>query len=136
MENPRLSIGKLAATSGCKIPTIRYYEEIGLLGPSPRTEGGHRMYREDDARRLTFIRRSRELGFSLESIRSLIDLSTDQGRSCAEIDSIASEHLHEILAKIDSLVAMRDALADLLEQCRKTTVIECRIIDALSAAEA
>jgi DNA-binding transcriptional MerR regulator len=121
--------------SGCKVPTIRYYEDIGLLDPSPRTEGGHRVYGEEDAKRLTFIRRSRELGFSLDAIRSLLDLTIDRERSCAEVDTIATEHLEETLAKIRSLEAMRDALVDLLDQCRRTTIVECRVIDALSSAE-
>lgn len=93
----RLPIGQLAARSDCKVPTIRYYERIGLLDASPRTEGGHRIYGEDEVKRLVFIRRSRELGFSLEAVRSLLDLSTDRDRSCAEVDAIASEHLDEVL---------------------------------------
>jgi DNA-binding transcriptional MerR regulator len=127
-----LSIGQLAARSGCKIPTIRYYEDIGLLEPAPRTDGGHRTYGRDAVMRLVFIRRGRELGFSLDEIRSLIDLSTDYDRSCAEIDAIATGHLEAILERIDALSAMRDALREVLEQCQRTTVIECRVIEALS----
>ncbi|GMU40611.1 MAG: hypothetical protein AMXMBFR23_14770 [Chloroflexota bacterium] len=132
MTSARFSIGELAARSGCKIPTIRYYEEIGLLGQSERTEGGQRRYDEDAARRLVFIRRSRELGFSLEMIRSLLDLSGDRDRSCAEVDGIATEHLAEIDERIASLIAMREALSDVVDQCRRTTILECRVIDALS----
>jgi DNA-binding transcriptional MerR regulator len=87
-------------------------------------------------KQLLFIRRSRELGFSLEAIRSLLDLSADRESSCAEVDAIASEHLDEILDKIRSLTAMRDALRDLIEQCRKTTIVECRVIDALLSGHA
>ena len=132
MTSARFSIGELAARSGCKVPTIRYYEDIGLLGQSERTEGGQRRYDEDAARQLVFIRRSRELGFSLDMIRSLLDLSSERDRSCAEVDAIATEHLTEIDERITSLLAMRDALGDVIDQCRRTTILECRVIDALS----
>ena len=128
MTSARFSIGELAARSGCKVPTIRYYEDIGLLGQSERTEGGQRRYDEDAARQLVFIRRSRELGFSLDMIRSLLDLSGERDRSCAEVDAIATEHLTEIDERITSLLAMRDVV----DQCRRTTILECRVIDALS----
>lgn len=130
----RFSIGELAARSGCKVPTIRYYEEIGLLERPERTEGGQRRYTEAAARRLVFIRRSRELGFSLDAIRSLLDLSGDRDHSCAEVDEIATEHIAEIDERMASLAAMRDALHDVVEQCRRTTILECRVIDALSPA--
>ncbi len=136
MPEPRLSIGQLAARTGCKVPTVRYYEGIGLLGEATRTEGGHRLYGEADVRRLVFIRKSRDLGFALDAVRSLLDLAQNRERSCAEVDTIASEHLDEVGEKLRHLSAMRDALQDLLEQCRHTTITECRIIDALSPAAA
>lgn len=132
MSGNSLSIGQLAEQSGCKVPTIRYYEGVGLLATAQRTDGGHRLYGEDAVRRLSFIKRSRELGFSLDEVRSLLALSTNGDSSCAEIDAIATEHLQEVLLKLDSLASMRDALTDLIEQCRRTTVVECRIIEALS----
>lgn len=127
-----ISIGELANRSGCKAPTIRYYEDIGLLPESPRTEGGHRQYDDDAVKRLIFIKRSRELGFPLEEVRSLLELSVDRRRSCAEVDAIASGHLREVDERIGALAAMRDALADLIEQCQRTTILECRVIEALS----
>lgn len=132
MPKTKLSIGQLAATSGCKVPTIRYYEAIGLLERPLRTDGGHRTFGADDAKRLSFIRRSRELGFSLDAIRSLLNLSSDENRSCAEVDEIATELLNDTVARMRSLEAMRDALLDLLDQCQKTTIVECRVIEALS----
>lgn len=132
VETAKFSIGELAARSGCKVPTIRYYEGVGLLEQSSRTEGGQRRYGEDAVRRLVFVRHSRELGFSLETIQSLIDLSSDRDRSCTEVDVIATEHLAEIEDRLQSLVAMRDALSDVIDQCRRTTILECRVIDALS----
>lgn len=136
MSSTTFSIGELAARSGCKVPTIRYYESIGLIAPSQRTDGGHRLYGDEDARRLAFIRGSRELGFTLEMVRSLLDLASDRDRPCSEVDAIASTHFGDIERKIESLTSMRDALADLIDQCRHTTVLECRIIDALSPAGA
>lgn len=131
----KFSIGELSARSGCKVPTIRYYEDIGLLEESERTEGGQRRYDEDSARRLVFIRRSRELGFSLDTIRSLLDLSSQRDRPCAEVDALATEHLVEVDERLASLMAMREALGDLIDQCRHTTILECRVIDALSPVQ-
>ena len=127
-----MSIGQLSRLSDCRIPTIRYYEQIGLLPLPRRSEGGHRLYGEEALRRLVFIRRSRDLGFSLDAIRSLISLSEEQDRSCAEVDVIASARLAEVQEKLRALARMEDALEDLLEQCRHTTVLECRILEALS----
>lgn len=135
MPGPTLSIGELAQQSGCKVPTIRYYEEIGLLSPPLRTEGGHRVYDSEAARQLFFIHRSRELGFSLKAIRSLLALSASTDAPCTDVDAIAGQHLNDILGKISALSSMRDALSDLIEQCRKTTIIECRVIDALQPVD-
>lgn len=131
MVETTFSIGEVSRKTGCKPPTIRYYEAIGLFGAAGRTEGGHRTYGAEDIRRLAFIRRGRELGFSLDGIRSLLDLSADPERSCADVDALATEHLAEIQSKIAALSAMRDALEDLLEQCHRTTIVECRVLDAL-----
>jgi DNA-binding transcriptional MerR regulator len=127
-----LSIGQLGARTGCKVPTIRYYEDVGLLSKARRTEGGHRVYGEEDVRRLSFIQRSRKLGFSLDAVRSLIELSTNRDRSCAEVDLLATAHLNEVEDKIRLLSSMREALEDLVKQCRHTTIYECRVIEALS----
>ncbi len=132
MPKTAFSIGELATQAGCKVPTIRYYESIGLLGEAPRTDGGHRAYGHDEVKRLTFIRRSRELGFSLDSIRSLLDLAGNSERPCAEVDLLVMEHLGEIAEKLRLLSAMRAALQDMLDQCRHTTIHECRVIEALS----
>lgn len=132
--NEQFSIGELGRRSGCKVATIRYYEDIGLLAPSPRTSGGHRQYGDDAVHRLVFIRRSRELGFTLDEIRSLLELARQEERSCAEVDALASAHVQEIDQKIESLAAMRDALTAVLDECERTTIHECRVIDALSPA--
>lgn len=128
----QFSIGELARRSGCKVATIRYYEGVGLLEPSPRTSGGHRQYGGDAVQRLVFVRRSRELGFTVDTIRSLLELARDEERPCAEVDAMASAHVQEIDQKIESLAAMRDALVDVLDRCERTTIHECRVIEALS----
>ncbi|MCL4239777.1 MAG: helix-turn-helix domain-containing protein [Dehalococcoidia bacterium] len=132
MGEELLSIGQVAARTGCKAPTIRYYEELGLLGAPARTAGGHRTYSGHDVRRLNFIRRSRDLGFSLDTIRDLLDLVANPERSCADVDQLATEHLGQIAEKLRLLSAMQGALQDMLDQCSHTTIHECRIIEALS----
>lgn len=133
MNRHQLTIGQVSSKTGCKIPTIRYYEEIGLLTEATRTEGGHRVYGEDDVRRLVFIRHGRDLGFSLDTIRSLSELASNKDQSCAEVDVLASAHLEEVEEKLRLLSAMREALQELLDQCRQTTILECRVIEALSS---
>ena len=132
MAEERLSIGEVAALTHCKAPTIRYYEGLGLLDAPARTAGGHRTYSGIDVRRLAFIRRSRELGFSLDTIRGLLDLAAKPDRSCCDVDRLASEHIAEIAEKLRLLSAMRGALQDMLDECRHTTIHECRIIESLS----
>jgi DNA-binding transcriptional MerR regulator len=134
MAGSTFSIGELAGRSACKVPTIRYYEQVGLLPSPARTEGGHRVYDDETVKRLVFIRRSRELGFTIEEVASLLDLSSDEERSCAEVDAIARRHRDDIEEKLRALAAMRDALDDLLDQCERATILECRVIDALSPA--
>jgi MerR family mercuric resistance operon transcriptional regulator len=93
---PRLMIGALSRRTGCKVETIRYYERIGLLPPPPRSAGGQRHYGKDGLKRLTFIRRSRELGFSLKEVRGLLRLVDGGGYTCAEVRAITLDHLAEV----------------------------------------
>src|SRR5262249_32856328 len=90
-----LRIGELARRTGCNIATIRYYEKIGVLAPPMRTEGGFRVYSSDDVRRLTFIRRARELGFPLDEVRAMLRLSDQRAKPCAEVQQIAIGHLSD-----------------------------------------
>jgi len=126
------TIGQLSQRSGVKIETVRYYEKIGLLPPPPRTMGGHRIYSEHHAGRLTFIRRSRELGFSLDAIRQLLEL-VDDGRSCGELREVATAHLKDIRAKIDDLQRMEKTLNDTVAQCDGGNAPYCPIVEILSA---
>lgn len=131
-----LSIGALSKATGTKVETIRWYERVGMLPAPARTAGNYRSYGADHLRRLSFIRRARDLGFSLEQVRDLLRLADDRGRSCEEVDAIAREHLDEVERKIADLEALRRELTDLIGQCRHGTVAECRIIEALSPSPA
>lgn len=132
MENGSFSIGDLARTTGTKVETIRYYERTGLLPPPPRTGGNYRAYGAEHLARLSFVRRARDLGFSLDQIRALLDLADKRERSCEAVDVIAREHLSEVERKLADLTALRHELTALLGQCRHGTVAECRIIEALA----
>lgn len=126
-----MKIGEAAAASGCHIETIRYYERIGLLPRPSRTGSGYRDYAADDVRRLHFINRGRELGFSLEEIRSLLRLSDDPKLSCAEVDQIARHHLSEIRQRVLELKRMADELQRTVAACGGGERARCVILDAL-----
>jgi MerR family mercuric resistance operon transcriptional regulator len=134
-EQTSLAIGKVSRTSGCKIETIRYYERIGLLSPPPRTAGRHRLYSQDHVKRLVFIRRARNLGFSLDEIRSLLGLSGAGAPSCEQVREITLTHARDIRRKIDDLERMDRALRQLAEQCEDGDAMVCPVIEALFAAE-
>lgn len=127
-----LSIGLLAERTGTKVETIRFYEKCGLLPKPSRTAGNYRAYAPEHLNRLSFIRRARDLGFSLDQIRALLDLSDDRDRPCEAVDAIAKEHLAEVDRKIADLHALRRELDSIVSQCHCGTVAECRIIEALS----
>ncbi|PWC26764.1 MerR family transcriptional regulator [Teichococcus aestuarii] len=127
-----LNIGALAKATGTKVETIRWYERVGLLPAPARSAGNYRTYAEAHLGRLSFIRRARDLGFSLDQIRALLDLAEDRDRSCDAVDLIAREHLDEVDRKIADLQALRQELDALISQCRHGSVSECRIIEALA----
>src|SRR6266404_4340596 len=127
-----LTIGGLARATGTKVETVRYYEQIGLLPLPPRTTGNYRSYAAGHVQRLTFIRRSRDLGFTIEQVRDLLHLADRKDRSCDHVDRIAREHLAKIEAKIADLMALGEELRDLVGKCRHGTIAECRIIEALA----
>lgn len=129
------SIGDLAKATGTKVETIRYYEGIGLLPKPARTAGNYRRYDPAHLTRLGFIRRARDLGFSLDEVRELLRLSDDRARSCGEVDAIATAHLVDVERKIADLEALRAELKGLIRQCHRGTIAECRILEALAPAE-
>jgi MerR family mercuric resistance operon transcriptional regulator len=126
-----LTRGELAKRTECNIETIRYYEQVGLLPPPPRSAGGHRLYGRDLIKRLIFIRRGRDLGFTIEEIRKLLGLVDGQIYTCAEIEALATEHIGDIRKKISDLRKLMRVLETMASRCSKGKVPECPIIDAL-----
>lgn len=128
-----VSIGELAKRTGCNIETIRYYEKIGLLPPPARSGGGHRVFRPDHLRRLSFVRRARGLGFTLDAVRALLGLADGRRQSCAQVRSLTERHLQDVRAKIADLKAMERVLRDTVILCADGTRPDCPIIEALSS---
>ncbi|HZG27881.1 MULTISPECIES: MerR family transcriptional regulator [Agrobacterium] len=127
-----LTIGYLAKKTGTKVETIRFYEKNGLLPEPGRTEGNYRAYDHAHLNRLSFIRRARDLGFSLDQVRGLLRLSDDRDQSCKAVDEIANEHRAEVERKIRDLQALKAELDNIIDQCSCGTVADCRIIESLS----
>ncbi|MDG1431069.1 MAG: helix-turn-helix domain-containing protein [Paracoccaceae bacterium] len=126
-----LTIGTLSKKTGTKVQTIRYYEQIGVMNEPGRSAGGQRRYFEKDLDRLAFIRHSRQLGFSLESIRELLDLSDNPSRSCADADVIARRQLTQVERRIKGLQALKKELKRMVTECEGNSVAECKIIEVL-----
>ncbi|WP_170481508.1 MerR family transcriptional regulator [Ruegeria arenilitoris] len=126
-----LTIGTLGKKTGTKVQTIRYYEQIGLMPEPGRTEGGQRRYGHAELDRLAFIRHSRQLGFSLEAIRELLDLSDDPDRPCHEADSIARRQLKQIEQRMARLEALRTELKRMVRECSGGNTSDCRVLEVL-----
>jgi Cu(I)-responsive transcriptional regulator len=128
-----LTIGELAKATDTKVVTVRYYEQAGLLPPPPRTSGNYRSYGADHLHRLRFIRRCRDLGFTLGQVRDLLCLSSQEDQACCEVDQITAAHLTEIELKIADLTRLADELRRISSQCQGTgRIADCRIIEALA----
>lgn len=127
-------IGVLSGRSGVNIETIRYYERAGLLPKPERSAGGYRLYRSNDSDRLCFIRRSRDLGFSLDEVRRLLDLADQKSRSCRRVHDIAVDHLGEVRAKIADLRRMERVLATMVKACARGTMPACPLLEVLAQA--
>ncbi|MBR9865167.1 MAG: helix-turn-helix domain-containing protein [Rhodobacteraceae bacterium] len=123
--------GDLARATGCNLETIRYYEKIGIMPDPPRSTKGYRSYDNAHVRRLKFVMRSRDLGFSLEEVRGLLGLVDEQSRTCAEVQIIAEDHLTDVRAKIADLQRIEHVLSDTVARCTGDAVPECAVIDAL-----
>ena len=129
-----LLIGDIARSSGVQIETIRYYERIGVVPKPGRTKGGHRLYSAEQLNRLVFIRRSRELGFSLAEVRTLLDLIDGGEMTCEEVHGITMQHLANVRQKLADLRRLERALKELAGHCSKGKVPECPIVDTLFAS--
>lgn len=131
-----LSIGFVARKTGCTVSTIRYYEEIGLLAEAARSETGHRHYDETAVRRLTFIRRCRDFGFSIDQVRELVGLVDAPQRPCVEVRDIAAVHLAEVRTKLGELQALEASLSDFVISCETACVggaaVDCNILQDLA----
>ncbi len=136
MNASSLSIGAVAKQTGCTVPTIRYYEEIGLLPPVARTESGQRNYCVATLRRLTFIRRCRDFGFSIEQVRELIGLVDEPDRPCLEVREIAALHLAAVRRKLDQLGALESSLNAFVcgcdAACAEGVALDCTILEELA----
>ena len=126
-----LPIGELSRRSGVNIETIRYYERVRMLAAPPRTAGGRRVYDETDLRILVFIRRSRELGFSLDEIRALLRLGGPEKASCREVREIAAHHLEDIRSKLGDLKKLERLLSKTVARCSGRTAPDCPVLDIL-----
>ncbi|MGQ0443917.1 MAG: MerR family transcriptional regulator [Beijerinckiaceae bacterium] len=126
-----MPIGELSRLTGIHIETIRYYEKIGMLSAPPRTEGGRRVYGPKETRMLAFIRRGRELGFTLHQIRALLNLSGPEKASCAEVREIANHHIDDIRAKIDDLTKLERLLRKTVAQCSGGKAPDCPVLNVL-----
>lgn len=126
-----LTIGRLSKQTEVKVPTIRYYEQIGLLPQVERSAGNQRLYSPAALDRLRFIRHARDLGFPLESIRDLLKLSDEPDQSCAAADSIASTQLAQVQARISRLRALEKELERMIAKCDRGTIADCRVIEVL-----
>lgn len=126
-----MPIGALSRETGVKVPAIRYYEQVRLLPVPPRTKSDRRVYDEAAVKRLRFIRHARELGFDIDGIRQLLDLSDQPRRSCDQVDAIARRHLEEITSRLARLTALREEMERMISQCSRGKIAECRILDVL-----
>lgn len=129
-------IGELARRTGVKVPTIRYYEQIGLLPAPARSEGRQRRYAASQIARLNFIRHARELGFEVEAIRELLAMSERPEQSCADADRIARRHLEEVDWRIAQLATLRAELRRMVQECSHGRISDCRVIETLAAHSA
>ncbi len=136
LQAKRITRGVLSQRAGCNIETVRYYERAGLMPDPERSEGGYRLYQEQHVRRLQFIRRCRELGFTIAEIRTLLDLVDRKDYTCEEVRDISIAHVEEVRRKIEDLRRLERTMLGMIKECDGGAVPECPIIDALFDAAA
>ena len=128
------SIGELSKRTGVKIPTIRYYEQMGLIDAPERSEGNQRRYTKEGLDRLSFIRHSRDLGFSIENIRALLELSQHPENPCSDAHSIAVQHLKDVQDRIVRLRRLERELKR-ISKCQSGNIADCAVIETLADHE-
>ncbi|MBV4493142.1 Cu(I)-responsive transcriptional regulator [Pseudomonas oryzicola] len=127
-----MNIGQAARRSGLSTKMIRYYESIGLLKPATRSDSGYRLYQAEDLHSLAFIKRSRDLGFSLEEVGKLLTLWQDRQRASADVKALALQHIEELNRRIEELVSLRDTLGELVSHCQGDDRPDCPILKDLA----
>ncbi|HDS1819837.1 TPA: Cu(I)-responsive transcriptional regulator [Pseudomonas putida] len=127
-----MNIGQAARRSGLSTKMIRYYESIGLLKPATRSDSGYRLYQPEDLHSLAFIKRSRDLGFSLEEVGKLLTLWQDRQRASADVKALAMQHIDALNRRIEELVSLRDTLGDLVSHCQGDERPDCPILKDLA----
>lgn len=136
MSTRDISIGAVARETGLTVPTVRYYEEVGLLPPQPRTESGQRYFNDAAVRRLAFIRRCRDFGFSIDSVKELVGLVDHPERPCMEVRDIAATHLQQVRGKLQELLALEQSLAGFVDSCNGACAggpaVDCTILEDLA----
>lgn len=130
-----LTIGQVSKATDCKVQTIRYYEDVGLIPPPARSAGNQRLYEPRHVERIRFIRHARQLGFPLGAIRDLLRLSDDPGQSCEAADAIARAQLIEVEQRLRRLHALKTELERMVEQCSGGRISDCRVIEVLGDHE-
>ncbi|MDD2050475.1 Cu(I)-responsive transcriptional regulator [Pseudomonas putida] len=128
-----MNIGQAARRSGLSAKMIRYYESINLLKPALRSDSGYRVYQQEDLHRLAFIKRSRDLGFSLDEVARLLTLWQDRQRASADVKALASQHIDDLNRRIEELVSLRDTLSELVAHCQGDDRPDCPILKDLAA---
>lgn len=131
-----MNIGQAARLSGLSSKMIRYYESIGLLKPAQRSDSGYRLYQQQDLHSLAFIKRSRDLGFSLEEVARLLTLWQDRERASADVKALANEHIAALNMRIEELVSLRDTLSQLVADCHGDDRPDCPILKDLASGKA
>lgn len=126
-----MMIGELSNRTGCIVETIRFYERIGIMPDPPRSPGGQRIYNDEHEKRLTFIRRGNELGFSLKEVREMLGMVDGGDYSCDDIQAIAVAHIEEVKHKIADLRKIKKVLENMAKQCETGIVPECPIVEAM-----
>jgi len=134
MTRNSVPIGVASIRSRVKVPTIRYYEEIGLLATPRRTKSNRRHYVDADLRRLVFIRRARDLGFEIDAIRELLAIADNPDQSCEAVDAIARARLGEVERRIKTLAKLKAELKRMIAGCSRGRVAECRVIEVLATS--
>lgn len=132
MTRNQFTIGWLANQTNCKVQTIRYYEQIGLMPSPPRSAGNRRLYGPEHKNRLMFIRHARDLGFPIDAVRELLKLSDHPDQSCEAADRVATAQLREIESRINRLQALKVELERMVRQCHGSKISECRVIEVLA----